>query len=123
MIPSILIPFVALVPYCSQANITFQPLDANGKAGRTDIVINMYLTEEKLKETLIHECQHIFWYKSRRYAEKDKIFGKPPWNEDPYAQVNKYEDWAVEGTQLILNGRPKNRKQRYIRRLLNKHGH
>lgn len=118
MIPLAIELYVAEVPYCDQAQIEVAPLQGyDGMAGRNRMIVGIHLRGEQLRKTTIHECAHIFWYRSRHQIAKDRIFGHPPYLTD-YAKRDKYEDFAVEMTELIMNKRPSTRKQRVIRRLL-----
>ncbi len=102
-----------------EARLEIRKMDRDGGAGSGVIAIDPRLRGEDLRYAVYHEVSHVCDLDTGREYEKKKIFGKEPFITE-YSKRNWREDWAEEMTALVYNGyRPVNRKQRFIRRILN----
>jgi hypothetical protein len=109
-----------ILPLCS-AHIELTNLHGrDGAAGLIDgevvIAIDYILPREEWEYVSNHELMHCLHLRNPEYLHP--MFARPPFITE-YAETDIYESFAEEGASYLSDMKPKNRKQRLIRRLLN----
>lgn len=105
------------LPSCeTKVTITYEQ-GLNGSAGLGEIRINPRAKD--LRHVVHHELGHCFHLRNPHWL---KYFGRAPFNTE-YALTQPEnrlagEDFAEQFAELYMKGRPRNRKQRLIRRLI-----